>query len=85
MKNLKELDVGCDSAIDQMGIKGLDLIKLNAKYNPKIKNVSWRNNLKELNASCFSGIDKMVINGLDLIILDISMNPKIKDASWMKI
>ena len=36
MKNLKELDASYDSGIDQLGIEGLDLIKLYIWNNPKI-------------------------------------------------
>ena len=56
MKNLKELDAtGC--GIDQLSIQELDLIKLSAWNNPKIKDVSWMQNLKELDSSGNSGID----------------------------
>ena len=46
MKNLKVLYANDNSAIDQDGIKGLDLIELNASYNNKITDVSFMKNLK---------------------------------------
>ena len=84
MTNLKELDASWNSGIDQMGIQGLDLIKLNTWNNLKIRDVSWMFNLKELNAAADSGIDQIGIKGLNLIKLFVRSNKKIKDVSWMK-
>ena len=78
MKNSKELNAsGYSCGIDQLGIKSLDLIKLNAQNNPKIKDVRWMKNLKELDSSYNSGIDQLGIKGLNLIKLYIWNNPKI--------
>ena len=57
-----------DSGIDQLGINGFDLFKLNASNNPKIKDINWMKNLKELHVGGNSGIDQLGIHGLDLII-----------------
>ena len=45
MSNLKELNASSNCGIDQNGIKNLNLIKLIASYNSKIKDVSWMKNL----------------------------------------
>ena len=43
MKNLKELDAAEFCGIDQEGIEGLDLVKLDAWHNPKIINRRYYN------------------------------------------
>ena len=72
------------SGINQIGIKRLDLIKLNVDDNFQIKDVSFMTNLKELHISGNCGIDQMGINGLDLIRLNAWDNSKITDVSYMK-
>ena len=62
LKNLKKLGASGDCGINQLGINGLDLIKLDASNNPKIKNVSWMKNLKKLGASGDCGINQLGIN-----------------------
>jgi hypothetical protein len=81
MKNLKFLDAHGSCGIDQKGIDGLDLIKLNIDNNDNIKNVSFMKNLKVLWASDnrFCGYCKFGqngIHGLNLIQLHVNNNEK---------
>ena len=48
MKNLKILDASYHCGIDQKGIEGLNLIKLDVYKNEKINNVSF---MKKINVS----------------------------------
>ena len=84
MKNLKKLDASGISGLNQLGIYGLDLIKLIVWNNSEIIDASWMRNLNELDASRTCGIDQSGINGLNLIKLDVWNNPKIKNVSWMR-
>ena len=69
--------------VETVELKGLDLIKLDAWNNSKIKKVSFMKNLKELDAGDDCAIDQKGIQGLDLIKLDVGYNNKIKDVSFM--
>ena len=60
MQNLKVLDIRADCGIDQNGIIGLDLVKLDARNNSKITDVSFMKNLKILHAYGNVGLTEMV-------------------------
>ena len=57
MTNLKILGALGDCGIDDNGIKDLNLIELDAGYNPRIKNINHMTNLRKLDASGICGID----------------------------
>ena len=74
MSNLKLLKCGYHCGIDQKGIMGLNLTKLNAWDNPRIVDVSWMSNLKILDCSWDCGIDQNGIKGLKLYELHTNYN-----------
>ena len=82
MTNLQILDAS-DSKINQIGIQGLNLFKLNAHDNTKITNVSFMTNLKILDASGTCGINQIGILGLNLWNLNVQDNEKINDVTFM--
>lgn len=86
LKNtLKELNCRWQSSLSQKSIDKLNLYKLDAGYNYKIKNVSHMNNLKILDCSgdkC--GISQRGITGLRLIYLNIYKNKNIINIEFMK-
>ena len=84
MRNLKVLHAFGHCGIDQEGIVGLDLVKLNAGNNTKIKNVSYMRNLKVLHAFGHCGINQEGIAGLDLVELYAGYNTKINNVSYMR-
>ena len=59
------------------------MVKLNAKSNTQIKDVSFMRNLKVLDASCGCGIGHDGIVGLDLVELNMSRNTYITKISFM--
>ena len=77
MKSLQILYAFGECGINQKGIEGLNLIKLNARNNSKITNVSHMKSLQILNATGYCGIDQRGIEGLNLIELYVSYNSKI--------
>ena len=66
MKKLQKLNARGNCGIDQNGINGLNLIKLDAAYNPKIIDVSFMKKLQILYAEGNCGIDQNGILGLNL-------------------
>ena len=66
MTKLKELYAEDECGIDDQGIKGLNLEKLDANYNSKITNVNFMTKLKELYDEDDCGIDDQGIKGLNL-------------------
>lgn len=81
MTNLKKINVnGYKCGIGQNSIRNLNLVKLKASGNDKIKNVSFMTNLKILEATnC--GIGQKGIKNLNL--LKAANNGKIIDVSFM--
>ena len=76
---LKILYCGNDCGIDQNGISQLNLTKLYANNNEKIKNVNhMKETLKTLFCCGKCGIDQNGISQLNLIQLNILDNNKIK-------
>ena len=70
------------SEIDQNSISELNLIKLNAIGNEKIKNVNhMKKTLKILNCVGYCGIDQNGISELNLIELDVFGNAKINNVN----
>ena len=79
MKNLQKLNIGgYDCGVGDEEIKELDLIELNASYNPKITKIKHMKNLQKLNIGYNCGVGDEEIKELDLIELKASSNPKIK-------
>ena len=70
MRSLKELHASFSSGIGDRCIKGLKLVKLNARHNLKIKNISFMTTLRVLEASYNSGIADNDIRTLKLIKLN---------------
>ena len=83
MTNLKKLDAFGNCGIGQDGIRGLNLVELNAYCNGKITDVSFMTNLKILDAWGDCGIGQDSIHGLDLVELNARNNRKITDVSFM--
>ena len=83
---LKILYCSENCEIDQNGISQLNLMKLYAHNNEKIKNVNhMKNTLKILNCSGSNcAIDQNGISELNLIKLYASENNKIKNVNHMK-
>ena len=78
MTNLRKLNASGFCGINQEGIKGLNLIELNAEYNPKITDVSFMKKLRKLDAGFNCGITPEGIRGLNLIKLHTTYNPNFK-------
>ena len=107
MTNLRILDASCNyriydenlfglnCGIDDDSLVGLNLVKLNARGNSKIKKINHMTNLRILNASgdcridhenligLNCGIDDDSLVGLNLVKLNASWNPKIKKINHM--
>ena len=77
MTKLKKLDAPDYCGIGQNGIRGLDLVEINAAFNSKITDVSFMTNLKKLNAWGVCGINQYGIRELNLGELNASNNSKI--------
>jgi len=78
MKSLQILYAFGECGINQKGIEGLNLIKLYARNNSKITNVSYMKSLQILDASSsICGINQKGIEGLNLIQLYAHGNSKI--------
>ena len=80
---IKKLDASWDSKIEDPDLVGLNLVKLNACNNPKIKKINHMTNLRILYASGDSIIDDDSLVGLNLVELDADWNPKIKKINHM--
>ena len=70
-----------DSLVSTLG--GLNLVKLNASWNPKIKKINHMTNLRILDASDTCGIGDEGLIGLNLVELKAFHNPKIKKINHM--
>src|SRR5947209_1343362 len=91
MKNLKILNISNENEdenpfdngnkICEDGLRGLDLIELNIRYNKFIKDISWMSSLKKLEAHPCK-LTQEGIMGLNLIELNL-YSEEIKDISWM--
>ena len=67
MKSLQILRANNSCGIDQAGIKGINLEKLYACHNSKIKDVSFMKSLEVLGADSNCGIDQWTPSNFKLV------------------
>src|SRR6266849_2511963 len=68
---ITKLDAHSNNKITTIGIKNLNLIKLNISHNDKINDINWMKNLKILYAECNCSITNESIKDLNLVELNI--------------
>ena len=83
MTKLEKLDVSDKSAINDDGIKQLNLSELNASNNPKITTLNHMTKLQKLHADGDSGINNAGIRQLNLLELYAYDNQKITTVNHM--